>query len=50
MSNFEHVELRRKFFSEPYPADTIVEIAALYMPEAMIEIEAIGIVDAESGQ
>jgi 2-iminobutanoate/2-iminopropanoate deaminase len=35
------VELRRKYFSEPYPADTIVEIQALYTPEAMIEIEAI---------
>jgi reactive intermediate/imine deaminase len=37
----EVVELRRKYFSEPYPADTIVEIKALYTPEAMIEIEAI---------
>jgi 2-iminobutanoate/2-iminopropanoate deaminase len=42
MRNFEEVvELRRKYFSEPYPADTIVEIDALYTPEAMIEIEAI---------
>jgi 2-iminobutanoate/2-iminopropanoate deaminase len=42
MSHFkEVVELRRKHFSEPYPADTIVEIKALYTPEAMIEIEAI---------
>ena len=37
----EVVDLRRKYFSEPYPADTIVEIQALYTPEAMIEIEAI---------
>jgi 2-iminobutanoate/2-iminopropanoate deaminase len=37
----EVVELRRKYFSEPYPADTIVEVKALYTPEAMIEIEAI---------
>lgn len=35
------VELRRKYFSEPYPADTIAEIKALYDPKAMIEIEAI---------
>ncbi len=35
------VELRRKYFSEPYPADTIAEITALYDPKAMIEIEAI---------
>jgi 2-iminobutanoate/2-iminopropanoate deaminase len=42
MGNFkEVVELRRKFFSEPYPADTIAEIKALYDPTALIEIEAI---------
>ncbi|MBB3560323.1 reactive intermediate/imine deaminase [Rhizobium sp. BK512] len=35
------VELRRKYFSEPFPADTIAEITALYDPTAMIEIEAI---------
>lgn len=42
MSNFkEVVELRRQFFTAPYPADTIAEIKALYDPAAMIEIEAI---------
>lgn len=40
------VELRRRWFSAPYPADTIVEISALYTPEAMIEIEAIAVADA----
>ncbi len=45
MSNFQQVvELRRKFFSEPYPADTIAEVKALYDPAAMIEIEAIAAV------
>ena len=45
MSNFkEVVELRRQFFSEPYPADTIAEVKALYAPEVMIEIEAIAAV------
>ncbi len=39
------VDLRRKHFSLPYPADSIVEIKALYTPEAMIEIEAIALVD-----
>lgn len=39
------VDLRRKHFSAPYPADSIVEIKALYTPEAMIEIEAIALVD-----
>ncbi|OYU86928.1 MAG: enamine deaminase RidA [Bradyrhizobiaceae bacterium PARB1] len=45
MSHFsEVVALRRKFFSGPYPADTIAEIKALYDPAAMIEIEAIAAV------
>lgn len=35
------VELRRKWFHAPYPADTIVEVSGLYSPDAMIEIEAI---------
>jgi reactive intermediate/imine deaminase len=46
----EVVELRRKYFSEPYPADTIVEIKALYTPEAMIEIEAIAGVATGPGE
>ena len=37
------VDLRRRHFSVPYPADSIVEIKALYIPEAMIEIEAIAL-------
>lgn len=42
MAHFEDVvALRRRFFSAPYPADTIAEIKALYDPAAMIEIEAI---------
>ncbi len=46
MGEFSNVvELRRKHFSVPYPADSIVEIKALYTPEAMIEIEAIALVD-----
>lgn len=40
----EIVELRRKYFSEPYPADSIVEVSSLYTPEAMVEIEAIATV------
>ena len=44
MTQFSHVvDLRRKYFSAPYPADSIVEVKALYTPEAMIEIEAIAI-------
>jgi len=37
------VELRRKWFTAPYPADSIVEVRALALPELMIEIEATAI-------
>jgi len=40
-------ELRRRWFSAPYPAETLVEISALYSPDAMIEIEAIAIVNSD---
>lgn len=44
MGRFEEVaELRRAFFTPPYPADSIVKVKALYDPAAMIEIEAIGV-------
>ncbi len=44
MEQFSHVvDLRREHFSAPYPADSIVEVKALYTPEAMIEIEAVAI-------
>jgi reactive intermediate/imine deaminase len=47
MGNFNKiVALRKKYFKPPYPADTIVEISSLYSPNALIEIEAIAIVDA----
>lgn len=39
------VELRGKWFTPPYPADTIVEVRSLYSPEAMIEIEAVAVAD-----
>ena len=42
MANFgKIVELRRRWFTPPYPADTIVEVSALALPELQIEIEAI---------
>lgn len=46
MSNFDKiVALRGRFFTAPYPADTIVEVSSLYSPDAMIEIEAIAVAD-----
>jgi len=47
MSNFDKiVELRRKWWSQPYPADTIVEVSSLYSSDAMIEIDAIALTDS----
>lgn len=45
-SNFSKVvDLRGKYFTPPYLADTIVEITSLYSSEALIEIEAVAVVD-----
>ena len=47
MSNFgKIVELRGAWFSLPYPADTIVEVSSLALPELEIEIEAIAVAGA----
>ena len=44
MGNFPKiVDLRGKWFSAPYPADTIVEVSALALPGLEIEIEAIAV-------
>jgi 2-iminobutanoate/2-iminopropanoate deaminase len=44
MANFQKiVELRGKWFTAPYPADTIVEVTSLALPELEIEIEAIAV-------
>lgn len=49
MANFQDVvTLRKEFFSDPWPADTIAQVSALYDPAVMIEIEAIGVVADEA--
>jgi len=48
MSNFPKiVELRGRHFTQPWPADTIVGVTALALPELEIEIEAIALADGE---
>lgn len=48
MGNFPKiVALREKYFTPPYPADTIVEITSLALPEFEIEIEAIALAEGE---
>jgi reactive intermediate/imine deaminase len=52
MANFPKiVELRGRYFTPPYPADTIIEVSSLYSPDALLEIEAIAVADeaAERG-
>jgi len=44
MGNFAKiVELRERYFTPPYPADTIVEVSSLADPEWLIEVEAIAV-------
>jgi reactive intermediate/imine deaminase len=41
MTNFlKIIELRQRWFKKPYPADTIVEVKSLALPELLIEIDA----------
>ena len=48
MANFPKiVELRARYFSQPWPADTIVGVTALALPELQIEIEAIALTDGD---
>jgi enamine deaminase RidA (YjgF/YER057c/UK114 family) len=44
MGNFPKiVALRERYFTPPYPADTIVEVSSLALPELEIEIEALAL-------
>ena len=48
MGNFPKiVALRERYFSQPWPADTIVEVGSLALPELEIEIEAIAAVNPQ---
>ncbi len=48
MGNFPKImALRQRWFSAPYPADTIVEVRSLALPELLLEIEAIALIEGE---
>ena len=48
MANFSKIiDARGKYFKQPWPADTIVEVGALGLPELQIEIEAIALIEGE---
>ena len=38
-------EVRRRYFEEPYPASSMVEVSALIDPRLLIEIEAVAVVE-----
>ncbi|MBX9665380.1 RidA family protein [Novosphingobium sp.] len=45
MGNFPKiVEARRTYFTPPWPADTIVEVKSLALPELLVEIDVIAAV------
>jgi reactive intermediate/imine deaminase len=48
MGNFPKiVDLRERWFTPPYPADTIVEVRSLALPELELEIDAIAVVPGD---
>ena len=48
MGNFPKImELRQQWFSKPWPADTIVEVKSLALPELEIEIEVIALAEGK---
>ena len=50
MANFPAiVQLREKYFTRPYPADTIVQIERLALPELQIEIDAVALAGSAKG-
>jgi reactive intermediate/imine deaminase len=38
-------EVRRSYFGDYYPASTLIQVAGLALPEFLIEIEAVAIVE-----
>ncbi|MBV8541383.1 MAG: RidA family protein [Pseudonocardiales bacterium] len=38
------IRLRAEFFTEPYPADTLIQVAGLAQPDWLVEIDAIAVV------
>ena len=38
-------EVRRRYFQEPYPASSMVEVSALIDPRLLIEIEAVAVIE-----
>jgi 2-iminobutanoate/2-iminopropanoate deaminase len=37
------IKLRREYFTEPYPADTLLRVAGLAQPDWLVEIDAVAV-------
>lgn len=37
-------EVRRRYFAEPYPASSMVEVSALIDPRLLVEVEAVAVI------
>ena len=45
MAHYDRIhEVRRRFFQEPYPASSMVEVSALIDPRLLVEVEAVAVV------
>ena len=45
MAMYDEVhEVRRRFFGEPYPASSMVEVSALIDPQLLVEVEAVAVI------
>ena len=45
MGHYDEIhEVRRRFFGEPYPASSMVEVSALIEPRLLVEVEAVAVI------
>lgn len=44
------IQLRGEYFSEPYPADTLLQVAGLAQPDWLVEIDAVALAPDRSGR
>jgi len=46
MGQYDEIhEVRRRYFEEPYPASSMVEVSALIDPRLLVEIEAVAVIE-----
>ncbi len=45
MAHYDGIhEVRRRYFGEPYPASSMVEVSALIDPRLLVEVEAVAVI------